>query len=527
MQSTFETKLKLTKEQSDILLEQARQLSTIERRIFVRLYVKKEDANQVKRDTLQYDGITGRQYNAILYSLKGRISNLRENNKFQIENISGHIKSISEKIEDLEEELKAKTIDEEKRKKLRFVLHQKKRRKAILESRLEAVRLEMREPIPALCFGSRKLFNAQHHLEVNGYASAAEWREDWDFQRNNQFALIGSKDEIAGNQSAQLDLMSQRLKLRLTNSLAQKYGEKYLTLSSVSFAYGQERIEAALSEKRALYHRLVARKRDHEIVWYLKTSLEEPEQPLITNAKNGIIGVDFNANHFALGYVSGDGNPLGESKIQFEVTDKTSGQIKAALGEAVKEIVDQAIVRQAPIAVEELDFTKKKTELRERGVRYARMLSGFAYGLFFILLSRRAARYGVEVRRRNPAYTSIIGAVKYSAGYGLSTDGGAAIAIGRRGLKMSESLSTRAKSPFLDRILIEASTQGKGKHVWSGWSQVKKRLGPNRKRWPGRCSEERREAKSIEISVTTKGKKTVRKNAHGLSEKVSRVEAKE
>jgi hypothetical protein len=126
MQSTFETKLKLTKEQSDILLEQARQLSTIERRIFVRLYVKKEDANQVKRDTLQYDGITGRQYNALLYSLKGRISNVRENNKFQIENISGQMKSISEKIQELEEGLKAKTIDEEKRKGVRFITAPKK-----------------------------------------------------------------------------------------------------------------------------------------------------------------------------------------------------------------------------------------------------------------------------------------------------------------------------------------------------------------------------------------------------------------
>jgi hypothetical protein len=73
-------------------------------------------------------------------------------------------------------------------------------------------------------------------------------------------------------------------------------------------------------------------------VWYLKTSVEEPAAPIITDKNNGILGVDLNANDLALGFVSGDGNPAGEEKIAFEVQGKSSDQTKAILSEAVNRL---------------------------------------------------------------------------------------------------------------------------------------------------------------------------------------------
>jgi transposase, IS605 OrfB family, central region len=107
--------------------------------------------------------------------------------------------------------------------------------------------------------------------------------------------------------------------------------------------------------------------------------------------------------------VACDGNLLGEEKISLDLAGKTSAQVKAALGDAVKQIVDQARERGVPIAVEKLDFSEQKKRLREQSKAYARMLSSFAYALFFSLLLRRAARRGVEVKCVNPAYTSVIG----------------------------------------------------------------------------------------------------------------------
>lgn len=48
------------------------------------------------------------------------------------------------------------------------------------------------------------------------------------------------------------------------------------------------------------------------------------------------------------------------------------------------------------IAVEQLDFSKKKTSMKEQGVRYSRMLSNFSYAKFLEILSSRTQSFGIE-----------------------------------------------------------------------------------------------------------------------------------
>jgi hypothetical protein len=45
--------------------------------------------------------------------------------------------------------------------------------------------------------GSRKLFNAQHHLEANGYSSHEQWLEDWRKKRSGRFYCVG-KSQLGG-----------------------------------------------------------------------------------------------------------------------------------------------------------------------------------------------------------------------------------------------------------------------------------------------------------------------------------------
>ena len=51
-----------------------------------------------------------------------------------------------------------------------------------------------------LCFGSKKLWRSQYHLEANGYRSHAEWLADWRDARSNEFFVLGSRDETSGCQ---------------------------------------------------------------------------------------------------------------------------------------------------------------------------------------------------------------------------------------------------------------------------------------------------------------------------------------
>ncbi|MBC6429616.1 hypothetical protein FM036_01530 [Nostoc sp. HG1] len=72
---------------------------------------------------------------------------------------------------------------------------------------------------------------------------------------------------------------------------------------------------------------------------------------------------------------------------------------------------------------------------------------------------------GIELKTVNPAYSSLIGLVKYMKMYALSSDCAAALVIGRRGMRLSE------KPPS---SITAYSSVNEEKHVWSFWSQLNK-----------------------------------------------------
>lgn len=486
MQTTFEAKLKVDPSQGETLAAMARALSTAERFIYQRVFVKELNANQVKRDALGEFGLTSRQYNGILFSLKGRVAAAKESRKLQIATLQGQLKSATLWIKAKEKKLKSKQVipSPAERQRSRFAIHQKKRRLATLTDRLKNL---LTSKTPQLCFGSRSLFGKQHELKANGYNCRTDWKAGWDFKRHSQFFLLGSSDETAGNQSCQYEPATKTLKVRLTNTIAGSRS-KYLTLTGVEFAPGQNLIQQALLAGQAISFRFVARQKKGQIVWYVKASLDEKPAEIITHQRNGVIGVDLNAARINPGYVKADGNPLGERAISLDLAGRSSAQVTAILSDAIQQVVAEAVASKRPIVREELDFAGKKQSLREADPGYARMLSSFAYNKFFQLLTRKAARAGVQVVTVNPAYTSVIGYVKFGDGYGISVDGAAALAIARRALNLSERLQSRSTSPAVHKTLMDARLKGQQRHVWSGWAIVKKGLGTDRKVWPGRCS---------------------------------------
>jgi len=79
------------------------------------------------------------------------------------------------------------------------------------------------------------------------------------------------------------------------------------------------------------------------------------------------------------------------------------------------------------------------------------------------LLCRILSNRGIQLVVVNPAYSSLIGLVKYSRMYGLASDEAAALVIARRGMRLSERLPRSLTAyPFVK----------KGKHVWSAWNQL-------------------------------------------------------
>ena len=209
--------------------------------------------------------------------------------------------------------------------------------------------------------------------------------------------------------------------------------------------------------------------------WRVFASVTQHFEPQIDDsAPNGTIGIDINADHLAVAVTDRHGNPIAYRRFNTPV-GLTSEQTKAIMGDACKTIVDLAVQYRTPLVIEKIDFSKKKAQLETNvNARKARMLSSFAYNQFKTMLRSRAIRHGVPLKEINPAYTSVIGAVKFAKRYGVSVHLSAALAIARRGMSLSERIPCQPGTPLGDgsHVALDPPVRMGRRHVWKSWAVV-------------------------------------------------------
>ena len=173
-------------------------------------------------------------------------------------------------------------------------------------------------------------------------------------------------------------------------------------------------------------------------------STQMMDVPVVTDRKHGTIGVDLNADHLAVAETDASGNYVNAWRVPLVTYGKSTHQAEALIGDAVSGVVVQ-YARQVgkPIVIERLDFRQKKAVLEGQSRKYSRMLSSFSYGKIKAYFVSRGYRQGVEVHQVNPAYSSVIGRVKFMERYGLSVHQAAALVLARRSLNCSECIPRR------------------------------------------------------------------------------------
>ena len=341
---------------------------------------KGKKSGDLKSSYLTRFDITARQFNSVRIKLEGKIASIKTLHLQRIEQKKEQIKALRAKL--------PKIRDKKNR-------HAKKRRLSTLIAKLRQFEQAKDEGKISLCFGSRKLLAAHLHLAENGYATHEEWKQDWQQARNSEIFLIGSKDETGGNQSCTASLAedgSINLRVRLPDALAQTHG-KYLLIQNIRFAYGHEVITAAIRSSQLRHDLLLFKdpsyKHHGQAItfrfiqdrkgWRIFAGIEAKIPPVITHPENGVIGVDINNDHLAVVETDRFGNPIAKHTFPLSLRDKTKHQTLALIGDTCKQIIDLCVTAQKPLAIEELNFGKKKAALREKHNAHARILSSFAY----------------------------------------------------------------------------------------------------------------------------------------------------
>ena len=174
--------------------------------------------------------------------------------------------------------------------------------------------------------------------------------------------------------------------------------------------------------------------------WRVLVSITMKKKTTLSQRELGAVGVDININHLAIAEIDRFGNILDKKRLPLNLYGKDKHQTLALIQEGAKQMVSLAKEQKKPIVLEQLDFQKKKQQLREDTPKRARMLSSFAYGKILEAIKAKAYKEGIEVIEVNPAYTSMLGHIKYAKRFGLSIHGAAAFCIGRKGIDFLETL---------------------------------------------------------------------------------------
>ena len=468
--------------------------------------------------------VPARIFNAAAIDVKGMTASVREKAKVDAEDLRDKVKRTGRKIGRLRA---ARRKNGTLTRKQHAELVGQYRRRDKLKARLARAEKVSDQTYPALCFGGRKLFKAQHHLTETRFAGHGDWKNRWRDARADAFLVVGSSDEVAGNKTCKATVRSDgAVDLRLAGpdggevrfegvrlphghdvwceaidnatreakssrdyqaETKRQVAEHKRTLTWPAGTVAKALREGLTCEKAFRRQRMGRRKAQPKhgaaiayrfkrdgYGWRLFVTVQQPVASIAADVSGGAVGVDMNADHLAVASVAADGGLEAVQRLDTPVAHKTRGQRADVYRHAAKAVVDRAEAEGRPIVMEKLDFRAKRKRLREIGsAKAARMLSAFATSAFRAALVSRAKRRGVAVVEVNPAFTSVVGATKAKR-HGISIHHAAAWAIARRGMDVPETAPHRFAVPDGHRkpvtVPLPADLQGKargdGRDVW-------------------------------------------------------------
>lgn len=326
----------------------------------------------------------------------------------------------------------------------------------------EAKQLHSRFKNQKVIFGSRKLWNDRASNKISN--------EDWKLARDGYLYSRGDKTKT-GNPNLRLVPQSDgRLLLRISSGEARTWlwaevwlPKKHIT-SVISLLISGDPYSVRLIQKK------------HQTEIHVSWKEQTPETQYFL--KNGAIGVDLNPNVVSWAFVSPDGNLMESGSIQNNrINSAQWGKRHHDIWEIAGEIVSLAIQRNCGIVLEDLKFNGNKSREKSYNKKRNRILGSFTWKQLLLAIEAKAVRCGVEVKRVNPAFTSIIGRLKYMVD--IPVHEAAALCVARRGLGYKERV------PDWLRVLFTGTEQedsGK-KSSWKIWSDLKKLTVPSRRAW--------------------------------------------
>jgi IS605 OrfB family transposase len=420
--------------------------------------------SQINTELQHQHGINKRQANSIIAFMEGSVKSARACRSNHLEQLQGKLKHVSEVIQKLGQKIAAH------RKYLRT---QEAVNRGIKQRIPKTLKARYPDACPIRCahhlthyqFAQVKLHNKKRYAHKLTRQIEHLKNSPLPVNLGNSMSveMIGSKDESYGNQICQLDFINKQLHIRVPYFLEEQYG-KYITVKIDIPKHGTSELATAWFNHQAITYRFI---RKSLFTWTVHITVDvHPTSIQSLDVSWGALGVDLNPGCIGWAKTDKDGNLQSCGQFKINIQSQPKGRTEAILAEAVTKLIKKALQYKCPIVVEQLNFSDKKKRMRELSTRHNRMLSNFAYSKFLQLLKARCFKLGIQLIEVNPAFSSVIGLVKFMSLYGLNSATAAAHVLARRAMNLSE------------RIPANTAYQGKEprKHVWSYWNSVSRRI---------------------------------------------------
>jgi len=305
-------------------------------------------------------------------------------------------------------------------------------------------------------FGGRRLFEKLCKNHLSGKARE-KLKKQWRELRQGTLVSVGSKSD-KGNRLTRFENINGQLHLRITTGNREfiyarvlrepsNSKDKWLTFMAMLLESWQTKNYFAYTVELKL--------RNEEV--YGSVSFEIPTPKVKYTKENGVIAIDTNASpiHLAIAEVSKTGELVSYQTISLNhligLSQNSKDHQEWILAH---QLLDLAIQKGKAIAIENLKKLKRgmrgdgKAKLRKR-------LHHWNAKKFLQKLKRVAMLKGVEVIEVNPAYTSIIGMLKYAPQLNINKDIAGAYVIGRRALGFKEDTPENYERLLKDKAYLE------------------------------------------------------------------------
>jgi len=310
----------------------------------------------------------------------------------------------------------------------------------------------------AVVFGGKVLFEklCKNHLQGE---QRKRLKQEWRERRQGTLISIGvGNKQEKGNGLLRFEQINGKLYLRITVGKGDFIYAKVLRKPSNERDKWNTFLAMLIESwesKNYFPYTVELKLRSGEI--YGSVSFEYPEPEIWLTKEYGVIGIDTNASplHLAIAEVSTDGNLISYQSISLhELIGLPKNKKDNQEWLIAHKVVEIAKEKGKAIAIEDLKKVKKgyrgdgKAKLRKR-------LHSWNFKGLLSKIERMARLNGIEVVKVNPAFTSVIGSLKYAPQLNIDKDIAGAYVIGRRALGFKEEIPENYLKLLSDREYLE------------------------------------------------------------------------